>query len=67
MLRIKEWKYYRARFKKWEEFKQNNKELECGLVKEPRYLWEKECHNCSYDKDFFEKYGCMYVKGFMDY
>lgn len=70
----KKLKYYRERAKLWKEFKKENANLQCGLVKENKeygyipYLWEYDCTNNScYDKDFFEKYGCMYVKGFMDY
>lgn len=59
-------KYYKNRAKRWKEFKKTHEEIECGLG-EPKWLWEKECHNCSYDKDFFEKYGCMYIKGFEEY
>lgn len=71
--KYKEKKYWRKRANKWENFKIYNKELQCGLVKEckstgytPR-LWEYDCNNCSYEKNFFDKYGCMYVKGFMNY
>ena len=67
--KFKEKQYYKQRAKKWEKFKINNEELICGLVKEENHprLWEYDCFNCSYDKDFFEQYGCMYVKGFMNY
>lgn len=60
-------KYYKKREERWNEFKKTYTELECGLLKNSRWTWEKECHNCSYKKDFFEKYGCMYIKDFMDY
>lgn len=60
-------KYYEQRAKRWKEFKKSHPNMECGLVKNPKWLWEKDCDNCSYDDDFFEKYGCMYVKDFEDY
>lgn len=59
----KENKYWRKRANKWENFKIYNKELQCGLVEECK----SNCNNCSYEKNFFDKYGCMYVKGFMNY
>lgn len=69
--RYKKIKYYKNRAKKWEEFKkQNGQHLQCGLVKKRPdlgyypSLWEYDCPKYCYDKDFFEKYGCIYVKGF---
>ena len=60
-------KYYKKRAKMWKNFKKTHKYMECGLVKDPKWSYEIDCHNCSYDEDFFEKYGCMYIKDFMDY
>lgn len=71
--KYKEKQYYKKRAELWKQFKKENKfkQIECGLVKETKcytpWLWEYDCNNCSYDKDFFDKYGCMYIKGFMDY
>lgn len=66
-------KYYKQRAKNWEEFKkQNGQHLKCGLVKKDKELgyypslWEYDCrHKWCYEKEFFEKYGCIYVKGFI--
>lgn len=78
--KIKEKQYWKKRAKLWKNFKENNdintihneiSEIKCGLVKKTPYYtpfsWEYECNNCSYDKEFFDKYGCMYIKGFMNY
>ena len=70
-------KYYKKRAKNWKEFKEqsfelrHNLPLQCELVDERLdleispfswecYCWGDEC----YSKEFFEKYGCRYVKGF---
>ena len=60
-------KYYEQRAKRWAYFKKANLNLECGLTQNSKWLYERDCHNCAYDKNFFEKYGCMYVKDFEDY
>ena len=57
-------KYYEQRAERWAYFKKQNPNLKCGLTKNSKWIYERYCHNCSYDNDFFEKYGCMYVKGF---
>ncbi len=67
----KEKKYWKNREILWEDFKIRHNDFVCGLVKETsRYtptLWEYDCCNCCYNKDFFDKYGCMYIKDFMEY
>ena len=65
--KYKEKKYYERRAIRWKRFKTYNKDMECGLVKNPCRSWEKDCYNCCYDKDFFDKYGCIYIKGFEKY
>lgn len=71
--KIKEKRYWKKRAKLWANFKNNNdiSKIQCGLIEKTKnYIpmdWEYECHNCSYNKDFFEKYGCMYIKDFMNY
>lgn len=65
--KYKTYKYYKKRAQIWNEFKKTHQDMECGLVKAPKWEYEKDCDNCSYDEEFFEKYGCMYIKDFMDY
>ena len=60
-------KYYKKRAEMWKNFKKTHKYMECGLGKYDRWVLSSCCHNCCYDEDFFEKYGCMYIKDFMDY
>lgn len=70
-------KYYEKRAKNWEEFKKQSFELrhglllQCELVEERPDLgiflfpWEQDCwEDECFGKEFFEKYGCINVKGF---
>lgn len=70
----KEKQYWKKRADLWENFKSNNKikEMECGLVEKTDYydprFWEYDCiSSICYNKDFFDKYGCIYIKSFLDY
>ena len=67
----KESKYWKRRATIWERFKLENKpeEFECSLVRETKnykpHLWEYDCNpELCYDKEFFDKYGCIYIKNF---
>lgn len=70
---IRENRYWKKRARKWKKFKHYNNinKIKCGLVKKTENyrpkLWEYDCLKDCYNKDFFEKYGCMYIKGFMNY
>lgn len=72
--KYKEKKYWEKRANLWEDFKSNNKieEMKCGLVKKTEYytpgIWEYDCNSrpC-YNKEFFDKYGCEYIKNFLNY
>ena len=61
------YKYYKKRAEMWKNFKKIHKYMECGLGKYDKWVLPSYCHNCCYDEDFFEKYGCMYIKDFIDY
>lgn len=71
---IRKKRYWEKRARKWENFKSKNdiSKIQCGLIKKtiqytPK-LWEYDClQDYCCNKDYFEQYGCMYIKGFIDY
>lgn len=71
--KYQERKYWEKREAKWKNFRKSHKSLECGLVNPcleygyKPHLWEYDCIQDCYKEEFFAKYGCMYIKDFMNY